>query len=132
MIVRKTGAKKGQSPVWYVQADDEVERALFASEIVLDQSPDARYTDALAWGFGSKAAAEAAAEGLEQALGSLPVDVLGAREQAIAADAGVALVELRAVVARLDDVAGQMHDVRLNEIARTLNRLVDRLAAVLE
>lgn len=129
MRVKKTGAKKGQSPVWYVQADDDVERALFASEVIVDQSPDERYVDVLAWGFGDKAAAEAAAEGLEQALGSLPVDVLGtARESAVFdEDLLEVLGELQVVTARLGNLANQFHDVRLNEVSSSVSVLVDLL-----
>lgn len=60
MRVRRTGARKGCAPVWYVQAETEEERAAFREGRVEEQSPGARWKYVLAWGFGSKREAKEA------------------------------------------------------------------------
>jgi hypothetical protein len=59
VIVRRTGAKRGQSPVWYVYADRTEEQTAIDTGTLTDQSPDARWRHVLAWGFESQEAAEA-------------------------------------------------------------------------
>lgn len=57
MQVRRTGAKRGTSPTWYVQASNESEKAAMKAGLLEDVSFSWRYPYALAWGLESKEAA---------------------------------------------------------------------------
>jgi hypothetical protein len=58
MRIRRTGAKRGDSPVWYVQASSAGEQLAFQAGLIEDRSPDARWRYVMAWGFCSRSAAE--------------------------------------------------------------------------
>jgi hypothetical protein len=54
MVVRRTGAKRGTSPTWYVSADLLEEQAAIRAGLLEERSPDARWRFVLAWGFPSR------------------------------------------------------------------------------
>ncbi len=60
MRVRRTGARRGQSPTWYIYADQLEEQAAIRAGLLQDRSPDPRYRDVVAWGFARKAIAAGA------------------------------------------------------------------------
>ena len=68
VIVRRTGAKRGASPTWYVSADLAEEQAAIRAGLLAERSPDARWHYVLAWGFPSKAVAEDALARLRPAV----------------------------------------------------------------
>jgi len=56
--VRRTGAKRGQSPVWFIQASTEAEVNAIRAGLLENKSPDPRWwRHVLAWGYSSKKAA---------------------------------------------------------------------------
>lgn len=57
MRVRRTGAKRGRSPTWYVQASEPAEKEALKAGLLEDVSPGWRYPYVLAWGLRSKEAA---------------------------------------------------------------------------
>ncbi|RLG43672.1 MAG: hypothetical protein DRN81_06070 [Thermoproteota archaeon] len=60
MRVRRTGAKRGQSPIWYVMASTIDERRVIDAGLLKDVSPSRSYCYVLNWGYSSKADATAA------------------------------------------------------------------------
>ena len=60
MRIRRTGATRGDAPVWYVQADSAGEQLAFRAGLIEERAPDARWRYVMAWGFRSRPAAEAA------------------------------------------------------------------------
>jgi hypothetical protein len=60
MRVRRTGAKRGQSPTWYIQAETEVEKMAFRMGLMRNASPKPRlYRFVVRWGYDSRDDAEA-------------------------------------------------------------------------
>ena len=70
MRIRRTGAKRGQSPIWYVQASTESEAEAIRAGLLADVAPDRRYLHVLAWGFGTRQAAVEAMEELQEQVGN--------------------------------------------------------------
>jgi len=68
MRVRRTGARAGESPVWYVQATTEEEiAAIEAGTLEAGKGPEPRrWRHVLAWGFRSQVTAAEAMEELER------------------------------------------------------------------
>jgi len=60
MQVRRTGARKGCSPIFYIQADEETEQEAMRYGLLPEEWCGLRYPWVLAWGYGSKADAERA------------------------------------------------------------------------
>ncbi len=66
MRIRRTGAKAGVSPVWYIQASTEEEKAAIRAGLLKEKGPlPARWPYVLAWGLRSRAAAAEAMEELQ-------------------------------------------------------------------
>jgi hypothetical protein len=65
MQVRRTGAQKGCSPIFYVQANTNDERLAMRAGLIEEDEQALPYFYVLAWGFESKAAAEQEMERLE-------------------------------------------------------------------
>lgn len=63
MIIRRTGAKRGERPIWYVQADRPEEFAAIRRNEVRVQ-PTGRIPNVLAWGLSSREDAQAALDEL--------------------------------------------------------------------
>jgi hypothetical protein len=141
MRVRRTGAKKGQSVTWYVQAEGD-EKELLQQGLWEEQAPTRKYINVLAWGFGSKADAEAAMERLEPrveaALADLADDSADSCaekpvESAVIPESVVSsVVELRSISGRLREVADQLYDVRLNRLAMEMADEVEILMHAVE
>lgn len=143
MRVRRTGAKKGQSVTWYVQAEGD-EKELLRQGLWEEQAPTRKYINVLAWGFGSKSDAEAAIERLEPrveaALADLADDDDSADscaekpvESALIPESVVSsVVELRSISGRLREVADQLYDVRLNRLAMEMADEVEILMHAVE
>ena len=70
MEERRTGAKRGGSPIWYVRADREVEREAMRIGLLEEQAPlYSSWKYVLAWGFGSRAEAQAEMEEMAEEVG---------------------------------------------------------------
>lgn len=77
MQVRRTGAKKGQSPIWYVQASTEAEKEAMKAGLLEDRSPDWRYPYTLIWGCKTKSYAVKIMERIEPVVDEAVATVLG-------------------------------------------------------
>lgn len=75
MRVRRTGARRGQSPTWYISADQENERAAIRAGLLQNCAPDQRWIYVLAWGYSSKAAAEIALSEMQSAVAAAILSV---------------------------------------------------------
>ena len=80
MIVRRTGAKRGDCPTWYVWADMPAEQAAIRAGLLEERAPDARRRYILAWGFPSRRAAEEALERLRPAVAAAVTKIEGVQE----------------------------------------------------
>ncbi len=58
MLVRRTGAKRGESPTWYVAANSDEEIRAIEAGYLADVSPSRLYRHVLLWGSHSRAEAE--------------------------------------------------------------------------
>jgi hypothetical protein len=141
MRVRRTGAKKGESVTWYVQAEGE-EKELIRQGFWEEQAPNKKYIYVLQWGFDSKSDAEAAMERLEPRVeellakfnvGNDDSSVERSVEREIVLEEVASTVEsLQATSKKLQDVAEQLYDVRLNQLVATMKSDVGILTRALE
>jgi len=128
MRVKRARARRGERVTWYIWADRPEEQAAIRAGVLEDAAPEGSLMRfVLAWGFGSRAGAEAAMERMREEL-DLPEmeDLTGwpARviTRIVADDARLRshLRELLPIEAELRDLAKEMHQVRLFEVARRL------------
>jgi hypothetical protein len=131
MKVRRTGAKRGQSPTWYVWADQPSEQAAIKAGLLEEQAPDLGYRYILVWGCRSQQAARQAMERIrlevEQAVALIMADDVASNAQV--------------VLARLFHVHGQIserwaalnaHAVELGTVVHATRLDHARLSAVAE
>lgn len=79
MRVKRTGAKRGGSPTFYVQANTDEEREAIRRELLPDVAPwPRRY--ALAWGLPSRVAANVALGNLRERVEAAVAQVKEERE----------------------------------------------------
>jgi hypothetical protein len=103
MKVRRTGAKKGGRPTWYVWAERPEEQVAVRAGLLEEEAPAGQlFRYVLAWGFGSRSAAREAMEGLETKVDMAVEAVEVAKEQA-----GVARLDSPWAVERVMDVLSE-------------------------
>lgn len=106
MIVRRTGAKKGGKPTWYVWAELPEEQVALRAGLLEERAPGGQFfRDVLAWGFGSRSAAREAMAALETKVDAALEAVWDAQEML-----GIRSLDsteaMERVVAALVEVAG--------------------------
>jgi len=136
MKVRRTGAKRGRSPIWYVWADQPEEQAAIRAGLLKDRAPDNRFRYVLAWGFTSRQAAERAMEELQPQVDELTSRIGGnsllqrAREveaRILTEDVRLEIcrTEMRVLVSQLCVLAGELDHPRLIALAEQMGRWLE-------